>query len=80
MGVITWKMKKLQKKSALSVNTQSTYAIIAMEVKNMKLGSDCIRDILITMEKLSFDGELRIEELCEALPKYEAEEVHYTAL
>ncbi len=46
----------------------------------MKLGSDCIRDILLTMEKLPFDGALRIEELCEALPKYEAEEVHYTAL
>lgn len=46
----------------------------------MKLDLDCIRDILITMEKLPFDGALRIDELYTALSEYEPEVIHYTAL
>ena len=46
----------------------------------MKLDLDCVREVLLEVEKLPFDDELRIEELYKALPKYDQDVVHYNVL
>ena len=46
----------------------------------MKLNIDCIRDIMIVIEDLDFKQSINIDRLCECLPNYSEDELHYTSL
>lgn len=46
----------------------------------MKLNFDCIRDIMICIEKNEFGKELTLDQLNSLLPKYSENELHYTCL
>ena len=41
----------------------------------MKFNNDCVRDILINVEKIPYGETITIEKLCEVLSKYSSEEV-----
>ena len=46
----------------------------------MKLNLDCVRDILLTVESNDFGVHMSFNKLCEKLPKYKSEEIHYCCL
>lgn len=46
----------------------------------MKLNPDCIRDILITVENSEFGSHMTLEKLCEKLPNYTRDEIHYCCI
>lgn len=46
----------------------------------MKLNIDCIRDIMLVIEDLDFKQSINIDGLCECLPEYSEDELHYTSL
>ncbi|MBW9169767.1 DUF2513 domain-containing protein [Clostridium estertheticum] len=46
----------------------------------MNLNPDCIRDILLTVEANDFGIHTTLEKLCDNLPDYENNEIHYTCL
>ena len=46
----------------------------------MRLNIDCIRDILLTVENLSFGERLTLDQLQELLPAYTKEELWYTSI
>ena len=46
----------------------------------MKLNPDCIRDILLTVENNEFGNHLTLTKLCEKIPNYTNEEIHYACL
>lgn len=46
----------------------------------MKLNSDCIRDILITIESIEYGSSYTVKKLQEILPSYSYEELQYHCL
>lgn len=46
----------------------------------MKLNLDCIRDILLCMEKAEYMETLSMPQVYEALPSYSHEDINYSAL
>lgn len=46
----------------------------------MRLNPDCVRDILLELEKLDYNFYSTPEVLCSALPKYSSEDIQYTCL
>jgi len=46
----------------------------------MKLNPDCIRDVLLQVEKQQYMEELPIDTLCRNLTEYSNEEIEYTCL
>ncbi|MSS18834.1 DUF2513 domain-containing protein [Pseudoramibacter porci] len=46
----------------------------------MKLNNDCVRDILLCIEGLSFGQTLEIPDLLNAYPQYSEDELTYTCL
>lgn len=44
----------------------------------MKLNVNCIRDVLLELEKLPFQQSCKMSELITALPKYDADDITYT--
>jgi hypothetical protein len=46
----------------------------------VKLNPDCIRDILITVENSEFGSHMTLEKLCEKLPNYTRDEIHYCCI
>ena len=46
----------------------------------MKLNVNCIRDVLLELEKLPFQQSCSISNLTDALPKYEPDDITYTCL
>ena len=44
----------------------------------MKLNPDCMRDVLLEMEKVPFSESLDIEPLCNSLPQYTYEDIVYS--
>ena len=46
----------------------------------MTLNPDCVRDVLLTIEKQNFGEHLKINQLCEFLSEYSLEEISYTCL
>jgi hypothetical protein len=46
----------------------------------MKLTPDCVRDILLTIEDNEFGNCLTLDDLCEKLPNYTQNEIHYACL
>ncbi len=43
----------------------------------MKLNIDCVRDILLTIEKLGYEEQLNFDMLHERIPAYSKEDLHY---
>ena len=46
----------------------------------MKLNPDCVRDILLTVESNEFGQHMTLDYLCEKLPNYSCEDIHYCCL
>ena len=46
----------------------------------MRLISDCIRNILITVESIEYDTAYSMSELCNKLPNYSEDELNYHCL
>lgn len=46
----------------------------------MRLNPDCVRDILLTVENNDFGVHMSLDKLCEKLPNYSREEIHYCCL
>jgi len=46
----------------------------------MNLNPDCVRDIMLCIEELQFKESATVQELCEQMPQYTEDELHYTAL
>lgn len=46
----------------------------------MKLNVNCVRDVLLELEKLPFQESCTVSELITALPKYDADDITYTCL
>lgn len=46
----------------------------------MKMNPDCVRDILLTVESNDFGVHLTLDKLCEKLPQYSCDEIHYCCL
>lgn len=46
----------------------------------MKLNPDCMRDVLIVMEKAGYQEYLRPSAIYEALPTYSEDEINYTII
>ena len=43
----------------------------------MKLNIDCVRDIILTVEKADYEERLTFDMLHERIPKYSKEDLHY---
>ena len=46
----------------------------------MRLDMDCVREVLLEIEKMPFNGYITIDQLCSALPEMEPDNVYYSAL
>jgi len=46
----------------------------------MTLNPDCVRDVLLAIEKQSYGSRLTLKDLCDTIPKYQIEDVAYTCL
>ena len=46
----------------------------------MVLNPDCVRDVLLTVEGCSFNQHLTLQALCDQLPAYSEEDIHYTCI
>lgn len=46
----------------------------------MRLNPDCVRDVLLELEKLEYNFHSTPDVLCYALPKYSYEDIQYTCL
>ena len=46
----------------------------------MRLNSDCIRNILITVESIEYDTAYSMSEFCNKLPNYSEDELNYHCL
>ena len=49
-------------------------------VLHMHLNIDCVRDILLTVETNDFGNRLTLTKLCEKIPNYTQDEIHYACL
>ncbi|NRT76353.1 DUF2513 domain-containing protein [Clostridium beijerinckii] len=46
----------------------------------MHLNIDCVRDILLTVENNEFGNHFKLTKLCEKIPNYTQDEIHYACL
>lgn len=46
----------------------------------MKLNNDCVRSVLLEVEKMGIDERFTMNDLCAALPAYTEDDIHYTVL